>query len=243
MDLGLNGKRAIITGAASGLGAACCKTLAGEGVELAMLDICKPDYEVETKSIYFPIDLSDLESVEATTKNIVEQFGQMDILIICAGTWPTRFVADMPTAEWIKTMDINMTSAFILCRDFVKHCIENSREGVILNVTSQAAFGGATSGHAHYAAAKAAMVNFTRSLARETGENNIRVNALAPGMMKTAMAKEAIEDRLEQYIERIPLGRIADPSELADVAAFLVSCKNRYMTGATISVSGGMLMH
>jgi len=243
MDLGLNGKRAVVTGAASGLGAACCKSLADEGVEIVMVDIRQPDYSVPTKHAFVQVDLSDLENVEKTIKNAVDHLGQIDILVNCAGLWPTRFVCDMPTSEWVKTMDVNMTSVFILCRDFVNHCVEDDRQGVIMNVTSQAGFGGATSGHAHYAAAKAAMINFTRSLARETGKKKIRVNAIAPGMMKTAMAKDALEDRLETYLKRIPVGRISEPSEVADVITFLVSEKNTYMTGAAIDVSGGMLMH
>ncbi len=125
----------------------------------------------------------------------------------------------------------------------MRHRLAVKKPGVILNVVSQAAFGGATSGHAHYAAAKAAMVNFTRSLAREVARNGIRVNSLAPGMMETAMSADVLNARRDEYLQRIPLGRVANPAEVADVAVFLCSDRAGYMTGACVDVSGGMLMH
>jgi 3-oxoacyl-[acyl-carrier protein] reductase len=111
-----------------------------------------------------------------------------------------------------------------------------------VNITSQAAFHGSTSGHAHYAASKAGVVSFTVSLAREVASQGIRVNAVAPGMMATPMAKEALAQREADYLKRIPLGRIADPAEVAQVVVFLASEKAGYMTGATVDVTGGMLM-
>ena len=243
MDLNIENKHAVVTGAAGGLGAAIAKSLAAEGANVTIIDINEPSYTLPTKQEFYKLDLSDLNAVEKAIADCGAKLGPVDILINCAGIWPTDFVKDMPTASWVRTMDINMTAVFVLCREFINACLANDREGVILNVTSQAAFGGSTSGHAHYAAAKAAMVNFTRSLAREIGKHKIRVNALAPGMMETQMASAALADRRETYIERIPIGRIAAPSEVADVAIFLVSSKAGYMTGATIDVSGGMLMH
>ena len=109
-------------------------------------------------------------------------------------------------------------------------------------MVSQAAFHGSTSGHAHYAAAKAGLVAFTVSLAREVAPNGINVNAVAPGMMRTPMNKSALSEREEQYLERIPLRRIAEPSEVASVVAFLCGGESDYMTGATLDVTGGMLM-
>ena len=111
-----------------------------------------------------------------------------------------------------------------------------------MNITSQAAFHGSTSGHAHYAASKAGVVSFTVSLAREVAPQGIRVNAVAPGMMTTSMAREALAQGEAEYLKRIPLGRIADPAEVAQVVVFLASEKAGYMTGATLDVTGGMLM-
>ena len=111
-----------------------------------------------------------------------------------------------------------------------------------MNIASQAAFHGSTSGHADYAAAKAGLVTFTISLAREVAAQGIAANAVAPGMMTTEMARDALESGLPRYLERIPLGRIADPAEVADVVTFLASDRAGYMTGATVDVTGGMLM-
>ena len=239
MDLSLNGKIALVTGGSSGLGAAICRGLIEEGVRAWSIDLKKP----QDKDIGFiQTDLSDAEDTQSVISKALEQAGSLDILINCAGFWPTHFVKETSLADWQRTVDINMTSVFVLSRDFVNHCLKQSRQGVILNVASQAAFGGATSGHADYAAAKAGAVNFTKSLAREVALDGIRVNALAPGMMETPMSAEALADRREKYLGRIPLGRIADPAEVADVAVFLCSNRAGYMTGTTIDVSGGMIM-
>jgi 3-oxoacyl-[acyl-carrier protein] reductase len=111
-----------------------------------------------------------------------------------------------------------------------------------VNVSSSAAFIGSTTGHAHYAASKAGLVNFTVSLAREVAPHGIYVNAVAPGMMRTDMARSALEKREDQYLTRIPLGRIGDPAEVASMIVFLASERASYTTGATLDVSGGLLM-
>ena len=239
MDLNLQGKTALVTGGSSGLGAAICRQMAKEGVKPWSVDLKAPDAEGVG---FLPTDLSDVGRVQSLIPDALEQAESLDILINCAGFWPTHLVKDTKLEEWQRTVDINLTSLFVLCRDFINCCLENQHSGVILNITSQAAFGGATSGHADYAAAKAGVVNFTKSLAREVAREGIRVNALAPGMMETPMAAEALADRREKYLERIPLGRIADPVEVADVAVFLCSDRAGYMTGTTVDVSGGMIM-
>ncbi len=240
MKLELNGKTALVTGGSSGLGAAICRTLIAEGAHPWSVDRREPTDEGVG---FIEVDLALPEAVEAVMPLACKAVGGTpDILVNCAGFWPTHFVRETSLADWQRTMNINLTSLFVLCRDFVNACTANQQRGVILNITSQAAFGGATSGHADYAAAKAGVVNFTKSLAREVAGAGIRVNALAPGMMETPMSSEALADRREKYLERIPLGRIADPAEVADVVAFLCSDRAGYMTGTTVDVSGGMIM-
>jgi 3-oxoacyl-[acyl-carrier protein] reductase len=148
----------------------------------------------------------------------------------------------MSDEEWERTVKIDLTGTFMFSKRVVQHLITRKSRGKIINIVSQAAFHGSTSGHAHYAAAKAGVVGFTVSLAREMGKYGINVTAVAPGMMKTPMNKKALAQREEQYLERIPLRRIADPAEVAYAVAFLASDKSDYITGATIDVSGGMLM-
>jgi len=128
------------------------------------------------------------------------------------------------------------------CREAVRRWLAAKRPGRIVNVSTQAAFHGATTGHADYAAAKAGLVTFTVSLAREVAKHGIYVNGVAPGFMDTDMARKAIEARREQTLARIPLGRIAAPAEIADVVVFLASDRASYTTGATFDATGGMLM-
>jgi len=151
-------------------------------------------------------------------------------------------VKDISEEEWNRTQQTNLTGSFMTCREAVRGWLDAGRGGRIVNVTSQAAFHGSTSGHAHYAASKAGLVALTVSLAREVAAHGIHVNAIAPGMMRTEMALEALRQSEEQYLKRIPLRRIADPQEVADVVTFLASEKASYMTGATVDVTGGMLM-
>jgi 3-oxoacyl-[acyl-carrier protein] reductase len=240
MNLELNGKTALVTGGSSGLGAAICRALLVEGARVWSISRSEP---TGAGVGFIPADLAVPGEVETVMRRAREAAGAgPDILVNCAGSWPTHFVRETTLADWQRTLDVNLTSLFVLSRDFVNDCLPTQRRGVILNITSQAAFGGATSGHADYAAAKAGVVNFTKSLAREVAGAGIRVNALAPGMMETPMSAEALADRREKYLERIPLGRIADPAEVADVAVFLCSDRAGYMTGTTVDVSGGMIM-
>ena len=154
----------------------------------------------------------------------------------------TAYVTDMTAESFKKTLDIDLVAPFLLCKLFVNNCIQKNKKGKIVNMVSQAAFHGSTSGHAHYAAAKAGLVAFTVSLAREVAPKGINVNAVAPGMMRTPMNKDALSEREDDYLKRIPLRRIADPSEVAAAVVFLCGAESDYMTGATLDVTGGMLM-
>ena len=248
MDLMLEGKTAVVTGGLGGLGLAIARGFSAEGATPVVIDIHPAEKALAAlKGLkqyhYLEADLSRGEQVERLVDLAADRAGPVDILVNCAAVWPTHLVVDTSLSEWEKTLAVDLTAPFLLCRDFVRQCLDHKAAGVILNVVSQAAFGGATSGHADYAAGKAALVNLTRSLAHEVAARGIRVNAIAPGMMETHMSAEVLRDRREKYLSRIPLGRIAAPAEVADVAVFLCSPRAGYMTGATVDVSGGMLMH
>jgi 3-oxoacyl-[acyl-carrier protein] reductase len=187
-------------------------------------------------------DVSDAQDVERILDQCEAELGPLDVLVNNAGIWPTARVHDITEEDWDRTFAVNLKAAFLTCRQAVRRWLAVGRTGRIVNVSSAAAFLGATTGHAHYASAKAGLVNFTVSLAREVAAQGIAVNAVAPGMMRTDMARDALDANEQQYLNRIPLHRIGDPAEVANVVVFLASARASYMTGATVDVSGGMLM-
>lgn len=244
MDHNIAGKKILVTGSAGGCGAAIAKALDELDAVLILHDIpqkeeaLKEECKKYKNATYVTADLSD----EADVETMWEKVKGIDILINNAGIWPTAYVREMTADAFRKTLDINLLAPFILCRNFVNERIAAGKKGKIVNMVSQAAFHGSTSGHAHYAASKAGLVGFTISLAREVAPNGINVNAVAPGMMRTPMNEQALKEREDEYIQRIPLRRIADASEVADVVVFLCSKQSDYMTGTTLDVTGGMLM-
>ena len=252
MDLGLKGKVALVTGGSRGLGRAICLGLAAEGARVivhygrnreAAEEVVEKIKALGSEAVSLQADLADREAVRTLLPRAIEAFGQLDILVNNAAIWPTSWVKDMEEDHWRRTIDVNLTAPFIFCRDMVNHLLQRGVGGKILNITSQAAVHGSTSGHADYAASKAGLVTFTRSLAREVARHGINVNTMAPGIVETDLIKPALEKNRQRYLDRIPLGRIATPEEVAAVAVFLVSEPASYITGATIDVSGGMLMH
>jgi len=259
MDLNLANRVAVVTGGSAGLGRAIALGLAAEGVKVAVnyyrdlekgVDFVDEATELakEIRQRYgrealpVPGDVSKFDDVQRVFNLTETAFGPVDILVNNAGIWPTAYVKDMTEAQWEATLAVNLTGPFLTCREAVRRWLAAGRTGSIVNITSQAAFHGSTSGHAHYAASKAGLVTFTISLAREVAPNGIRANCVAPGMMATEMARDALEKDIQRYLERIPLRRVADPAEVANVVVFLASDCAGYMTGATVDVTGGMLM-
>ncbi|MED2257701.1 3-oxoacyl-ACP reductase family protein [Brevibacillus parabrevis] len=251
MDFGIKGKSAIITGASRGVGRAIALALAEEGAKVIINynrsadsanEVVELIREQGGECIAIQADLGQKADCDRLMTEATAAFGSVDILINNAGVWPKNWVTDISLEEWNHTMDVNLTSVFLTCQSFVNHLLAENRRGKILNVTSQAAFHGSTTGHAHYAASKAGVVAFTISLAREVAKQGINVNALALGIVETDMIKADLEQKKDYYVNRIPLGRVAKPEEIADIAAFLVSEKANYITGATMDATGGMLM-
>ena len=254
MDYQIQGKTAIITGAGGGLGAAVAEKLMAEGCNAVIADIQPEErvaawiQEIRQKypadCHYIRTDVSSEEQINHLFDVAKDTFGQVDIVIYYAGIWPTAYVKEMTTDSFRKTLDINLIGPFMLCKRMLNYCLENERKGKIVNLVSQAAFGGSTSGHAHYAASKAGLVGFTVSLAREAAPYGINVNAVAPGIMETPIIADALKDpeRRQKYLDRIPLGRVATAEEVARIVLFLASSQSDYMTGATLDATGGMLM-
>lgn len=254
MDLNLKGKCALVTGGGGGLGRAVTEALASEGVNVAasyhsnereMKEfISDINHRFGTKSIAVYADISQKNDIETLFNLSCKQLGRLDILVNNAGIWLSSYIKDMPAEDFERTLVIDLEAPFLLCKKMVNHLIKRKSKGKIINIVSQAAFHGSTTGHAHYAAAKGGLVIFTVSLAREVAQYGINCNCVAPGIMRTQMMSKALaENNGEKYYKnRIPLGRIAEPEEVAYTVLFLASDKADYITGATIDVSGGMLM-
>lgn len=254
MEYGIKGKVAIVTGGAAGLGLEIVKKLMDEGACVTIGDLSNTletqqlvedlNQTYETTAILVNADVSKEEDIDRLFDTTLETFGQVDIIINNAGIWPTSYVKDMTPESFRKTLDINLIGPFMLCKRFINYCMENKRKGKVVNMVSQAAFHGSTSGHAHYASSKAGLVGFTISLAREVAPYGINVNAVAPGIMESKMVSAIVDnpERRAKNIERIPIGRIATPEEVARIVVFLTSNQADYMVGATLDASGGMLM-
>lgn len=253
MNLGLTGRVALVTGGSRGLGEAVCRCLAAEGARVAVnyrgdarraeaiVEALRKDHGCEALAVRG--DVAVEADVRAMFGTIAARCGAVDILVNNAGVCPVSLVEDMEAEEWDRTIRTNLTGTFFVSREMLRQLPEGSgRGGVIVNIVSPAAFIGSASGKAHYAASKAGIVAFTVSLAREAAARGLRVNAVAPGMMLTDMTTENLEKNAQRYRSQIPLGRIAKPEEVAAVVVFLCSDRASYMTGATVDVSGGMLL-
>jgi 3-oxoacyl-[acyl-carrier protein] reductase len=249
MDLQLAGKNAIVTGGAGGIGSAIALALAEEGANVVVSDLAVERAEavagqcrakgVRAHAVH--TDLTKPADCAALVDRTAELLGSADILVNNAGLWPTHLVTEIPLDEWHRTIDVNLTAVFLTCQRFVALNLAQERKAKILNIASQAAFNGSTTGHAHYAAAKAGVVTFTISLSREVAAKGINVNALALGMVATGMNKDVLSADRAYYEKRIQIGRIARPDEVARFAVFLVSGAADYFTGATYDATGGML--
>lgn len=251
MDYGLKGKNVLVTGSTKGLGEAVVRILAGEGANVIVSgrseDLAKSiadriAKEEGVKAVGIPADLSQKGAAEKLFEDSVEALGGLDILVNNAGIWPTAYVREMSLEDFDRTLYMNLEVPFLLSKMMVNHLVGLDKKGKIIQIVSQAAFHGSTTGHAHYASSKAGLVTFSRSLAREAAGYGITVNSVAPGMIETPMTKDALEKKRDYYNSRIPMGRVASPDEVAYCVAFLASNKADYLTGITIDATGGMLM-
>jgi len=252
MELNLKGKVAIVTGGARGLGRAICLRLAAEGVHVvvnynrsgveaaSLLEEIRDRFGIQALAIQG--DVSQEQDILELFNEAEEQFPRLDLLVNNAGICPISIVRDLSGDVWNRTIGTNLTGTFLASREMVRRLMARARPGRIINIVSPAAFMGSENGKSHYAASKAGVVAFTVSLAREVAANGIVVNAVAPGMMHTDMTSQSLEAAAEHYRRTIPLGRLASPEEMAESIVFLASEKNSYMTGATVDLSGGLLM-
>jgi 3-oxoacyl-[acyl-carrier protein] reductase len=252
MKTNLNNKVVLVTGGSRGIGKAICFAFAEEGAKVAVNYVSNKEKaeavaeeikaKFKTETFVIKADIAKESEVINMIAAVNEKLGAIDVLVNNAAYCPGGPISSYSVEEWEKTFGINVTGMFVASRELVKQWQKNKVKGNIVNIASQAAFRGSTTGHLPYDSSKGAMVSFTIGLAREVAKQGIRVNGVAPGLVRTEMVAETWEKRKEGYLARIPLYRIAEPEEIANVVVFLASDAASYMTGATLDVSGGMIM-
>lgn len=252
MKTNLKDKVVLVTGGSRGIGKAICKVFAEEGAKVAVNYVSNKEKaeavaaeikeKYNTEAFAIKADMAKETEVISMIAEVNAKLGAIDVLVNNAAYCPGGPISSYSVEEWEKTFAINVTGMFVASRELVQQWQENEVKGNIVNIASQAAFRGSTTGHLPYDSSKGAMVSFTIGLAREVAKQGIRVNGVAPGLVRTEMVAETWEKRKEGYLARIPLYRIAEPEEIANVAVFLASDAASYMTGATLDVSGGMIM-
>ena len=243
----LEGKTAVITGAARGIGRAIALKFAAEGADVAFSDIrydenCqsleKELSDLGVKGKGYASDASSFESSELFINEVLKDFGKIDVLVNNAGITRDNLLLRMTEQDWDLIMQINLKSVFNLTKAVQRSMIKQ-RSGSIINMSSVVGVSG-NAGQSNYSASKAGLIGFTKSIAQELGSRNIRCNAIAPGFIITEMTEKLPEDVRQGWAEQIPLKRGGTPEDVAKVCTFLASDLSSYVTGQVISVCGGM---
>ena len=244
----LEGKLALITGASRGIGHAIALELAAQGATVAGTATTASGAEQVSKMLMqggfkgrgFVLNVTDEPQMEQVLDAAQAEFGRLYALVNNAGITRDNLLMRMKDSEWDEIMETNLKAVFRLCRLCMRELIR-AREGRIINVVSVSGEMG-NPGQTNYAAAKAGVIGFSKSLAREIASRNVTVNCVAPGFINTDMTRGLPEAQRQAVIQHIPLGRLGQPAEVAAAVAFLASPLAAYITGTTIDVNGGMLM-
>ncbi|RKZ62405.1 MAG: 3-oxoacyl-ACP reductase [Gammaproteobacteria bacterium] len=246
----LEGEIALVTGASRGIGKAIAEQLAASGA--TVIGTATTDGGADNISAYLAamkpsgggkgmcLDVTDIDSIADVMKAIKDEFGAVSILVNNAGITKDNLLMMMKEDQWNDIIETNLTSIYRLSKAVVRTMMK-ARKGRIINIASVVGLTG-NPGQTNYSAAKAGMLGFTKSLAREIGSRNITVNCVAPGFIDTDMTRELAEEQRQALIGQIPLNRLGEPADIAAAVTFLASPAAAYITGETINVNGGMYM-
>jgi 3-oxoacyl-[acyl-carrier protein] reductase len=242
-------KGTLVTGSSSGIGAAIAKELAAKGARVALHyrgnaeganRIAEEIQSAGGECSLFQADVSDAEQAAALVKQVQETFGSLDILVNNAGTTRDALLMTMSEEQWDTVISTNLRSVYTVTRAALRAMIRK-RWGRIINITSVVGLTG-QAGQSNYAASKAGIIGFTKSLAREVASRNITVNAVAPGFIPTALTDVLNDEQKAEIIRSTPLGRMGSPEEVAWAVAFLAAERSGFITGQVLTVDGGLVM-
>jgi len=246
--MSLQGRVAIITGAAQGIGRAIAEALAHAGADIAVADLdtgrsadtVAAVEKIGRKALNIKVNVADANETKAMAEHVIKTWGKIDILVNNAGITRDALLLRMKEEDWNLVLQVNLNGTFN-CTKAVLQPMTKQRYGRIVNIASIVGAMGNV-GQANYAASKAAVIGFTKTVAREYASRNVTVNAIAPGFIDTAMTQGLPAEVKEALQKQIPLGRLGTPADIAAAVQFLVSNEAAYVTGQVLHVNGGMLM-
>ena len=242
-------KTVIITGGAGGIGSSIAVKFAKKGYNVAIcynnsketaLSICKMLNDAGFSAIAIQVNVADAGSVKRMVDEVKFNFGKVDVLINNAGIAQQKLFTDITDRDWQNMIGVNLTGVFNCCRE-VTPLMVSAKSGVIINISSMWGEVGASC-EVHYSAAKAGVIGLTKSLAKELGPSNIRVNCITPGVIDTDMISEFSPDDIKALADETPLGRIGQPEDVASAALFLASDSASFITGQVLGVNGGFVI-
>ena len=246
--MNISGRVALVTGASQGIGRSCALKLANRGAAVALAarnqekldELAREITAAGGKAAAFTVVVSDEAQIKSACKAAITQFGKIDILVNNAGITRDQLVIRMKRSDWDAVLSTNLTSAYLSIQQVIGSMLKQ-RWGRIINIAS--VFGQmGQAGQANYAASKAGLIGLTMAIAREVGSRTITCNAVAPGLIETAMTAGLGDEFKQNAVKQIPLGRVGSPDDVANAVAYLASEEASYITGHVLNVNGGLLM-